>query len=111
MRPWSMPDWRDVRDWLLFALPVIALASSWLVGRFTRGRTQWALLVAILLAPVLVHTAAMLLLKAAAGGFWLWWIAGLAMVGIPLLLWLMLAGIGFDLGRRASRAASGSGYH
>ena len=91
----------------LVLLTFLAFPLAFLAGRL-RGRTpRLAALLAILALPILVYTILFLGYGAGAQGQGLhWWVRGLTMLGLPLVIWFFIAIGGFALGLTSRRPSA-----
>jgi len=92
----------------LYLLPplLIGAGGGFAVGSLGR-RWRWPLLVIWLLLPLLLYTAWMASVPPSEGGFRSWWVAGILMLNLPLLGWIIGAAAAFAEALRRSSARRG----
>ena len=84
--------------WVTIGLAPALFGAS--LAHLRLPRLRRASVAALVLAPLIVCTA--ILACAPSGGepFWPWWLAGMAMLGIPMALWALAALAGYLIMRR-----------
>jgi hypothetical protein len=86
--------------WAVILLVAVAgLPLGFGAGSLGRPRSRAIAFAIVLSFPVIVYTAVMASAPASEGGFFAWWAAGLIMLSVPLSAWVILAFVGFSIGR------------
>jgi sterol desaturase/sphingolipid hydroxylase (fatty acid hydroxylase superfamily) len=87
--------------WAILLL-VPPVAGYWL-GKVRSPLTRLSLLALLISTPVILLTTAMILLPSAPPSDFDWWMAGIIMITLAIVIWAILAGIGYIFSQRSFR--------
>lgn len=79
--------------------PTMALSSGYLIGKIGAVKRRVVALGAMLLAPLAILSAALISAPSSPPGAPHWWIVGLIMIVPAMLVWAMLLGAAYMIGR------------
>lgn len=87
---------------MLLGLAIAGGLTGWIVGRLQRRR-WWLIALAVPLPFWLYLPAAAFILSDGGPDVLLWWVTGLIVLGLPMLSWIVPAGLGVLLARGKRR--------